>query len=218
MSQYVSEILKFPILTEWETLELIALKMMGHEIARDILITHYLQCAYYIACKYQDRVKQPMEDMIGIGSEAIIKAIDNYKPNSNATVQTVVYKYLRHCYSRYIEFYSAKQRDYSSDCSLQEKMFEEGPEFSVGLPIQEESIDADLLKEELNALIESILKILPPKDRDMILWRYGFMDGKFHTLQETGKRLSLSGERIRQREKKALGKLQTVAKKKGLII
>lgn len=216
MSQYVNEILKIPRLSNDESLELIALKIMGHEIARDILITHYLQYAYYIGCKFQDRVKQPMEDMIGIGSEAIIKAIDNYRPNSNATVQTVVYAYLKNCYSRHIEFHGAQQRDYSKDCSLQEKMFDEGPELSSSLPNQDEPLETILLLDELSYIIRGLLENLQIRDREIILCRYGFLDGKFHTLQETGKRLNLSAERIRQREKKALGKLKIAAKKQGL--
>lgn len=51
-------------------------------------------------------------------------------------------------------------------------------------------------------------KELNEKQRTVINLRYGFSEGRAYTLKEIGQRLSLSGERIRQIEAKALQKLR----------
>lgn len=61
---------------------------------------------------------------------------------------------------------------------------------------------------ELRGQIESLLQNLNPREQKIIKMRFGLEDNRPHTLQELGDKLSLSRERIRQIEKKALGKLR----------
>lgn len=66
---------------------------------------------------------------------------------------------------------------------------------AVFIKEREENIKA-LLKEKLN-----------PKELKVINERFGFSDGKIHTLEEIGKELNLTRERVRQIEEKVLRKL-----------
>eukprot|EP00982_Pelagococcus_subviridis_P007598 30671-Pelagococcus_subviridis.AAC.3 len=61
-----------------------------------------------------------------------------------------------------------------------------------------------LLKEDL----ENVLNTLSPRERDVLRLRYGMDDGRVKTLEEIGNVFSVTRERIRQIEAKALRKLR----------
>lgn len=66
-----------------------------------------------------------------------------------------------------------------------------------------EIIDKKLFKED----ILNSLDCLTEKERNVILMRFGFLDGEIHTLEEIGTIYKVTRERIRQIENKALKKL-----------
>ena len=55
---------------------------------------------------------------------------------------------------------------------------------------------------------DSVLKTLTPREEQVIKMRFGLGDGSEHTLEEVGQRFSVTRERIRQIEAKALRKLR----------
>jgi RNA polymerase primary sigma factor len=59
--------------------------------------------------------------------------------------------------------------------------------------------------------LELILKVLRPRERRVIEKRYGFVDGRVHSLQEVGEQLQMSREGVRQIEVRALRKLKQAA-------
>ena len=62
-----------------------------------------------------------------------------------------------------------------------------------------------------NELREDLIKAmdcLNERERNVLLLRYGFVDGRFHTLEEVGKVYNVTRERIRQIEAKGLRKLR----------
>lgn len=58
------------------------------------------------------------------------------------------------------------------------------------------------------------LSTLTEKEKDIICYRFGIVDGRFHTLDEIGKIFGVHRERIRQIENKAIRKLQKTLKEK----
>ncbi len=71
----------------------------------------------------------------------------------------------------------------------------------------------NLLREQLLAVIDT----LTPREQQVIRERYGLMDGKAKTLEEVGKEFSVTRERIRQIEAKALRKLKHPNRSKKLM-
>ena len=62
--------------------------------------------------------------------------------------------------------------------------------------------------ENLRQIVGELMGILTDRERRVLELRFGFIDGCSHTLDQIGKIVSLSRERVRQIEKTALGKLK----------
>ncbi len=66
----------------------------------------------------------------------------------------------------------------------------------------------DIYQQALKQQIDDALKILNHRERQILRLRYGFTDGNSYTLAEVGKIFSVTRERVRQIESKAVHKLQ----------
>lgn len=73
----------------------------------------------------------------------------------------------------------------------------------------EEAMDLLVQKEEVHELLQS----LNERERMVIELRYGLEDGRTHTLEEIGKQMDVTRERVRQIEAHAMEKLRKNAKK-----
>lgn len=62
--------------------------------------------------------------------------------------------------------------------------------------------------EDKKDAIEKVLNTLTPKEKEIIILRFGLKDGRSHTLEEVGQTFDVTKERIRQIEDKALRKLR----------
>lgn len=80
----------------------------------------------------------------------------------------------------------------------------------------EETPDITTSKNILKEQINEILSELSPKERKIIERRNGMHDGIQHTLEEIGREFSVTRERVRQIEAKALEKLRTANNLKKL--
>ncbi|HRR91667.1 MAG TPA: sigma-70 family RNA polymerase sigma factor, partial [bacterium] len=71
-----------------------------------------------------------------------------------------------------------------------------------------DNIEEKLLEELSNEdLIHRLISGLDPKERKILILRYGLEDGKMRTLQEVGDIFGLTRERVRQIESKIIKKV-----------
>jgi RNA polymerase primary sigma factor len=75
---------------------------------------------------------------------------------------------------------------------------------------------SDAEKIETSEQIQSVLKTLTPKEEKVIRMRFGIGADRDHTLEEVGRHLSITRERVRQIEAKALRKLKHPSRLKAL--
>lgn len=81
------------------------------------------------------------------------------------------------------------------------------------------SPDTRVSQENLFEDIQKMLNQLSPKERDVLIMRYGLNDdGNRKTLEEIGSRYGVSRERIRQIENRAISKLKKLCKNNNLSI
>jgi len=71
-------------------------------------------------------------------------------------------------------------------------------------------------REMLREQIKNALAVLSEREREVLELRFGLLDGKEHTLEEVGQYFSVTRERIRQIEAKALRKLRHPTRSKNL--
>jgi len=77
-------------------------------------------------------------------------------------------------------------------------------------------VDEGLIAEDLQEEIESLVKTLTRRERDIISMRFGLNGYDPMTLHEIGEIMKLSKERIRQIEAEALKELQETARDRDL--
>jgi len=75
---------------------------------------------------------------------------------------------------------------------------------------------SDAEKTETSEQIQMVLKTLTPKEEKVIRMRFGIGADRDHTLEEVGRHLSITRERVRQIEAKALRKLKHPSRLKAL--
>jgi len=95
----------------------------------------------------------------------------------------------------------------------------EGEDSSFGEFIEDPSSDNPLRNANNGVLrdrIDSLLKTLTFREREIIRLRYGLTDGYSYTLEEVGRIFKVTRERVRQIESKAVAKLQNPVRSKML--
>ena len=68
--------------------------------------------------------------------------------------------------------------------------------------------DVEVTSSMLRELLQGILQDLPPREVRILQLRYGLVDGETYTLEEVGKKLGVTRERVRQIEAQALSRLR----------
>ena len=72
------------------------------------------------------------------------------------------------------------------------------------MPAPDDSATYNLLKEHLDEVLGS----LPPREVRILQLRYGLLDGQAYTLEEVGRKMGVTRERVRQIEAQALSRLR----------
>lgn len=94
---------------------------------------------------------------------------------------------------------------------------EEGITFADLLPADDHHpVDSELLLNAFKAEVANLLQELDPRERQILEMRYGIGDYEPMTLEDIGKKLKVSRERIRQIEEKAKRRLSRFSKARQL--
>ncbi|MBN1146718.1 MAG: RNA polymerase sigma factor [Anaerolineales bacterium] len=80
------------------------------------------------------------------------------------------------------------------------------------IPAPDETATYNLLREHL----EVVLNGLPPREVRILQLRYGLLDGQAYTLEEVGRKMGVTRERVRQIEAQALSRLRHPAIRRKL--
>ena len=95
---------------------------------------------------------------------------------------------------------------------------EENPSLEEILKDTQETSPEKLLHEsKLKDEVRMAMDKLAPREKRVLSLRYGLKNEKLHTLEDVGKILGLSRERVRQIETRALERLHRTAHKMGLV-
>ena len=194
-------------LSESEELDILAKMEIEEEWAKQQLIEHNLRLVVYIAKKFESP-EIDIEDLISIGSIGLIKAINSFKPDKNIKVAT----YASRCIENEILMYLRKISKYKREVSLDEPLNvdAEGNELNltdlVSCEINCPQTDLDNRVEK--QLLWKILNRLNPREKEIMVLRYG-LDGKDEkTQKEVATDLGISQSYISRLEKKILSRIK----------
>jgi RNA polymerase primary sigma factor len=90
---------------------------------------------------------------------------------------------------------------------------------TLGDFIEDDSIPTPDTTAAINLLhehLESVLDMLPPREARILQLRYGLVDGQYMTLNEVGRKMGVTRERVRQIEAQALRRLRTPSIQRAL--
>jgi RNA polymerase primary sigma factor len=71
-----------------------------------------------------------------------------------------------------------------------------------------------MLREKVNAVLDT----LSEREREILVQRFGLLDGRERTLEEIGRHLKVTRERVRQIEAKALRKMRHPERRLQLLV
>ena len=181
----------------------------GDITARDKLIEHNLRLVVFLAKKYEN-TKVDLEDLVSIGTIGLIKGIKTYSMDKNIKLAT----YASRCIDNEILMYLRKNKKIKTEVS-----FDESLSFDMdGNELHLEDIlgtDPDIvtrgLEENLNKriVIDEINK-LSPRDREIIVLRYGLSNGQEMTQKDVAELLGISQSYISRIEKKVIRRIKNV--------
>ena len=196
-----------PPLEKDEEIELVKLCQLGDINARNKLIEHNLRLVVFIAKKYETKL-DTLEDLVSIGSIGLIKGINTYKIDKNIRLAT----YASRCISNEILMYLRKNKKRVGDVS-----FEEALSFdSEGNELRLEDIigtSEDVTYKEYERLtniklLKETIDELNPRDKKIMIMRYGLYNTKEYTQKEVASILGISQSYISRIEKKVIKRLK----------
>ncbi len=183
------------------------LASQGDIEARNILIERNLRLVAHIMKKYYTQTSD-QEDLISIGTIGLIKGISTYDASKGARLAT----YAARCVENEILMYFRGQRKSASDVSLSDyiETAKDGTALSLmDVICSDEDLFERMSDKEIYAkLYEKIQTCLEPRERKIIILRYGIGNRKPLTQREIADVCGISRSYVSRIERKALDKLE----------
>lgn len=184
------------------------LASQGDIQARNILIERNLRLVAHIMKKYYAQTAD-QEDLISIGTIGLIKGISTFDATKGARLAT----YAARCVENEILMYFRGQKKSATDVSLSDyiETAKDGTALSLmDVICSEEDLFEQLSDKEIYAkLYEKLQTVLEPRERRIIILRYGIGNQKPLTQREIADLCGISRSYVSRIEQKALKKLQT---------
>lgn len=203
-----TDILKEPLSKEDEDYY-VMLKDNGSLEAKEKLIEHNLRLVVFLAKKYEN-TNIDLEDLVSIGSIGLIKAINTFSSNKNIKLAT----YASRCIDNEILMFLRKNKKIKSEVSIDQALTLDGE----GNELHLEDIigtDKDIISKEIEdendkqAMLKEILS-LKPRDREIMILRYGLLGTDEYTQKEVAEKLGISQSYISRIEKKVIKRLKNI--------
>lgn len=194
-----------PPLTREQEAEAIQ-RIQHDEQARTLLIERNLRLVVYIAKRFENTGVY-IEDLISIGTLGLIKAVNTFCADKNIKLAT----YASRCIENEILMYIRKNAGRSGEISIDEPLNVDwdGNELLLSdiLSTEEDSAAEEIMHREEIDTIHSAVNSLEPRERQIIILRYGLDGNPEMTQKEVADFLGISQSYISRLEKKIIARL-----------
>ena len=181
----------------------------GDEHAKDVLIEHNLRLVVFLSKKYEN-TGVDLEDLVSIGTIGLIKGINTFSRDKNIKLAT----YASRCIDNEILMYVRKTKKLKTEVSIDASLSydSEGNELHLEdvLGTDKDIVTKGIEEEQnRNIMINEVMR-LSPRDRDIIILRYGLMGNDELTQKEVAEKLGISQSYISRIEKKVIKRLKNL--------
>ncbi len=178
----------------------------GDKNARLKLIEHNLRLVAHIVKKFENSGPD-REDLISIGTIGLIKAINTFDLNKKIKLTT----YAAKCIENEVLMFLRSTKNARTEVSLNDSIGSDKEGNQITLLETLGSDGTEILEtvesKDDERLLHLSLKTLSPKERYIIIQRYGLCGAEEHTQREIANQLGISRSYVSRIEKKALQKL-----------
>ena len=179
----------------------------GDKNARQELILHNLRLVSHIVRKYYASCKN-QDDLVSIGTIGLIKAVDTFRISNGARFAT----YAARCIQNEILMHFRAQKKLSAEISLNDTIDVDrdgNPLTYIDVISCDESLTSDVERKICSTRAMMLVNtLLTPREKKIIVLRYGLNDNKPLTQREVAERLGISRSYVSRIEKSALDKLK----------
>ena len=159
--------------------------------ARNVLVERNLRLVAHIIKKYYTQAEE-QEDLISIGTIGLIKGVSTFDASKGARLAT----YAARCVENEILMHFRSQRKSAGDVSLSDciETGRDGNALSLmDVICSDEDLFDDLSTRELyGRLYAAMERVLTPREREILTWRYGLGGRKPETQREIAARCGIS--------------------------
>lgn len=177
------------------------------EDIKKILIERNLRLVVYISRKFENTGVN-IEDLISIGSIGLIKAVNTYRADKNTKLAT----YASRCIENEILMFLRKNSSVCREVSIDEPLNTDwdGNEMLLSdiLGTDGDSVIRPLEDDIDRELLNSAMKKLHPREREIISMRFGLNGLNEKTQKEVADTLGISQSYISRLEKKIISRLK----------
>ena len=179
----------------------------GDTKARDKIIEHNLRLVSHIIRKYYSSYEFP-DELLSVGSLGLIKAVDSFKPTFGTRFATYGAKCIQNEILMF--FRSKKRRGIEISINDQIDVDKDGnPLTYLDIISAPETIEEDLdLKVHIEKMRDLIDSVLLPREKEIIVLRYGLQGYQPRTQRDVARYLGISRSYVSRIEKKALEKMK----------
>ena len=203
-----------PPLSKEEEAQVLENIRQGVPGAREPLITHNLRLVVYIAKKFETP-GAGVEDLISIGSIGLIKAVNTFQVDRGIKLAT----YASRCIENEILMYLRKSAQLRHEVSIDDPLNVDwdGNELLLSdlLGSDPDTVHRDIEQEAERSLLRSAVDRLAPRERKIMVLRFGLGSSREHTQKEVADRLGISQSYISRLEKRIIHRLRRDLEKAG---
>ena len=203
-----------PPLTKEEEAQVLENIRQGVPGAREPLITHNLRLVVYIAKKFESPGAS-VEDLISIGTIGLIKAVNTFQVERNIKLAT----YASRCIENEILMHLRKSSQLRHEVSIDDPLNVDwdGNELLLSdlLGSEPDTVNQDIEREAERVMLLRAVERLAPREKKIMVLRFGLGSGREHTQKEVADCLGISQSYISRLEKKIIHRLRRDLEKAG---
>ena len=203
-----------PPLTKEQEAQVLENIRQGLPGAREPLITHNLRLVVYIAKKFESPGAS-VEDLISIGTIGLMKAVNTFQVERNIKLAT----YASRCIENEILMHLRKSSQLRHEVSIDDPLNVDwdGNELLLSdlLGSDPDLVNRDIEQEAERSMLRRAVDRLSPREKAIIVLRFGLGTEKEHTQKEVADQLGISQSYISRLEKRIIHRLRRDLEKAG---